>query len=77
MHHSSVLSSCFTHHRLVAGEHLAQTKHQQHEAHEPQQLVPHLPPLHGARRRVNPVPDVHVEVPVDLNKHQKTPPSQV
>lgn len=60
-----------THHGLVAGEHLAQAEHQHHEAHEPQQGVTHGPPVHRTRRRVNPVPDVHVEVIVELQHKQE------
>lgn len=53
---------------LVRWEYLPEVQHERHEAEETQQMFAHGGPGIRSGRRLHTVPDVHVKVPVHLQR---------
>lgn len=65
------LARICTYNRLIGLKFLSDIEHEQHESNKTKQLFAHCGPWHRGRRCIHTIPDVHVKIPVHLEKQTK------
>lgn len=65
------LARICTYNWLIGFKFLSDIEHEQHEPNKTKQLFAHCGPWHRGRGCIHAIPDVHVKIPVHLEKQAK------